>query len=132
MTLRELEEKINKIEELEETIILDDYGYYEGKKYTRDDLPKISELKEYYERNKKKLLSKGITIEDCSRMIAFCIEAEEGVLSGQSYEYEGRSLTRANLKEIRDLKKHYESLKIRLEHNIKPGIKVFRLYGNDL
>lgn len=132
MTLRETEEKIKKIEELEETIILDYYGYYEGKKYTRDDLPKIAQLKEHYEKNRKRLLSKGITVEDCSRMIALCIEAEEAVLAGQAYEYEGRSLTRANLKEIRDLKKYYESLKIRLENNIKPGIKIFRVYGNNL
>ncbi|QNM15506.1 DUF6148 family protein [Fusobacterium hominis] len=127
MTLREIEEKIEDLEYLQEQIILEGYGYYQGKKY--DNLEKIQELEEFYKKKRTQLLSRSMTVEDCNRMIAFCIEAEEAVLAGQEYEYEGRTLTRANLREIQELKGYYQREKIRLENNIKPGIRIYRLYG---
>jgi hypothetical protein len=43
----------------------------------------------------------GITLAQAETQLAAYIEAETKVLTGQSYEFNGRSLTRANLAEIR-------------------------------
>lgn len=131
MTIRELEEKIETLELLEENIILDGYGYFEGKKYTVEDNEKIKQLKELYKKRRSELINKSLTIEDCNRMISFCIEAEEAVLAGQEYEYEGTKLTRANLSEIIVLKEYYIKEKYRLETGTKRGIKMWRVYGNN-
>lgn len=115
MTIRELEEKIETLEKLEENIILNGYGYFEGTKYTEEDNEKITKLKELYQKRRSDLINKPLTIEDCNRMIAFCIEAEEAVLAGQEYEFEGTRLTRANLNDILKLKDYYIKEKHRLE-----------------
>lgn len=44
----------------------------------------------------------GITLDQADSRLTEYINAESAVLSGQSYSIGGRSLTRANLKEIRD------------------------------
>lgn len=44
----------------------------------------------------------GITLADAEARLAEYMAAETKVLSGQSYTIAGRSLTRANLKEIQD------------------------------
>lgn len=43
----------------------------------------------------------GITLSQAETQLAAYIAAEIKVLSGQSYEFQGRSLTRADLSEIR-------------------------------
>lgn len=131
MTIRELEEKIETLEKLEENIILNGYGYFEGNKYTEEDNEKIEKLKELYKKKRSELVNKPLTIEDCNRMIAFCIEAEEAVLAGQEYEFEGTKLTRAELSEIIKLKEYYIKEKHRLETGTKRGIKMWRAYGSN-
>lgn len=131
MTIRELEEKIRTLEELEDNIVLDGYGFYEGKKYTKEHSNKIKELKELYKSRRSEQINKPLTIEDCNRMIAFCIEAEEAVLAGQEYEYEDTRLTRADLSKIIALKEYYIKEKHRLENGIKRGIKMWRAYGRN-
>ncbi len=42
----------------------------------------------------------GITLEQAQTQLDKYLMAETKVLSGQAYEFSGRSLTRANLKEI--------------------------------
>ncbi len=42
----------------------------------------------------------GITLEQAQAQLDKYLTAETKVLSGQAYEFSGRSLTRANLKEI--------------------------------
>lgn len=42
----------------------------------------------------------GITLEQAQAQLDKYLEAETKVLSGQAYEFAGRSLTRANLREI--------------------------------
>lgn len=44
----------------------------------------------------------GITLADAETKLALWMAAEEKVASGQSYSIGGRSLTRANLREIRE------------------------------
>lgn len=130
MTLRECEERLEEIDKLEQDIILDGYGYLDGKKYSSEDTEKIKKLREYIEAKREKLIQ-PLTIEDCKRMIALCVEAEEQVLGGQQYEFEGRKLTRANLREIRDLKEYYQKEQYRLETGTKRGIKMYRVFPNN-
>lgn len=44
----------------------------------------------------------GITLVQAEQRLADYMAAEEKVLSGQAYSIAGRSLTRANIKEIRE------------------------------
>lgn len=44
----------------------------------------------------------GITLQQAENQLAAYLAAETAVLSGQSYSIGGRSLTRANLSDIRD------------------------------
>lgn len=43
----------------------------------------------------------GITLEQAETKLNAYLEAETNVLAGQSYQFQGRTLTRANLSEIR-------------------------------
>ena len=43
----------------------------------------------------------GITLSQAETQLVSYLEAETKVLAGQSYDFNGRSLTRANLSEIR-------------------------------
>lgn len=43
----------------------------------------------------------GITLSQAETQLAAYLAAETKVLSGQSYQFQGRTLTRANLNEIR-------------------------------
>lgn len=131
-SIKEYEEKIEDLEALEDSIILDGFGYYEGKKYTAADQENIVKLKEKYQKKRFEAINTPLTIEDCSRIIKICNEAEEAVLSGQEYEYEGRRLTRVNLDEIRSLKDSYIKEKYRLENGVDQGIKIYRAFGNNL
>ena len=53
-------------------------------------------------------------------MVALYIAAEKAVLNGQSYTIAGRSLTRANLPEIRAGRKDWE-LKVQSENAVAQG-----------
>lgn len=45
-----------------------------------------------------------------TEMVALYITAEKAVLNGQSYTINGRSLTRANLKEIREGREYWQGI----------------------
>jgi len=44
----------------------------------------------------------GITLEQAETKLNEYLEAESKILANQSYEFQGRRLNRANLKEVRD------------------------------
>lgn len=124
MTLRECEEKLKELNTAEDEIILYGYTHIEGEKLEEKDLTKVNLLKEKYTKLKEEIISKPLTITDCSRMIKLCIEAEESVLAGKEYELEGRKLVRADLAEILRLKIYYQKEKERLEQGLPNGSRI--------
>lgn len=124
MTLRECEEKLKELNTVEDEIILYGYAHMDGEKLKNEDLPKLKLLKEKYTKLKDEIISKPLTITDCSRMIKLCIEAEESVLAGKEYELEGRKLVRADLAEILRLKTYYQKEKERLEQGLSTGSRI--------
>lgn len=124
MTLRECEEKLKELNAAEDEIILYGYTHIDGEKLEEGDLTKINLLKEKYTKLKEEIISKPLTIADCSRMIKLCIEAEESVLAGKEYELEGRKLVRADLAEILRLKTYYQKEKGRLEQGLPTGSRI--------
>lgn len=129
--IKNYEDKIEELENVEDEIILYGYAYFEGNRFEKKDIPQIQELIKKYKQRKEELIEKPLTTSDCNRMIKLCIQAEESVLAGQEYEYEGRKLVRANLPEIRQLKEYYIKEKDRIENGIKRGIKFMRAYGSN-
>lgn len=63
-------------------------------------------------------------------MLALYITAEETVLTGQSYQIKDRTLTRANLREIRKGRAEWSTLVGRLEHG--GGVRSRRVIPRDL
>ncbi|EHO83669.1 MULTISPECIES: hypothetical protein [Fusobacterium] len=124
MTLRECEEKLKELNTAEDEIILYGYAHIDGEKLKNEDLSKLTLLKEKYTKLKDEIISKPLTIADCSRMIKLCIEAEESVLAGKEYELEGRKLVRADLAEILRLKTYYQKEKERLEQGLSTGSRI--------
>lgn len=127
MTLKECEDKIAEYMEAEEDVALYGYCYINGKRFEREDIPNIREAKKLWEERREKLLNKKLTVTDCQRMILLCREAEESVLEGKEYEFEGRRLTRSDLSEILRLKKYYETEKERIEAGIEKGRYAYRI-----
>lgn len=124
MTLRECEEKLKELSTAEDEIILHGYAHIDGERLEKEALPKIKLLKEKYTKLKDEIVSKPMTIADCSRMIKLCIEAEESILSGKEYELEGRKLVRADLAEVLRLKIYYQKEKDRLEQGLPTGSRM--------
>ena len=124
MNLRECEEKLKELNTAEDEIILYGYAHIDGEKLKNEDLSKLTLLKEKYTKLKDEIISKPLTIADCSRMIKLCIEAEESVLAGKEYELEGRKLVRADLAEILRLKTYYQKEKERLEQGLSTGSRI--------
>lgn len=124
MTLRECEEKLKELNTAEDEIILYGYAHIDGEKLKNEDISKLTLLKEKYTKLKDEIISKPLTIADCSRMIKLCIEAEESVLAGKEYELEGRKLVRADLAEILRLKTYYQKEKERLEQGLSTGSRI--------
>lgn len=124
MTLRECEEKLKELNTVEDEIILYGCAHMDGEELKNEDLPKLKLLKEKYTKLKDEIISKPLTIADCSRMIKLCIEAEESVLAGKEYELEGRKLVRADLAEILRLKTYYQKEKERLEQGFSTGSRI--------
>ena len=127
MTLKECEDKIAEYLEAEEDVALYGFCYINGKRFEREEVPRIREAKKLWEQRKNEILSKKLTAEDCQRMILLCREAEESVLEGKEYEFEGRHLTRADLSEILRLKKYYEAEKERIEVGLEKGRYAYRI-----
>lgn len=71
---------------------------------------------------------KEFEIEHCREMLRLYYEAERTVLTGgQSYQIDGRVLSRANLSDIRAAIKDYENRLNRLER----GSRIGRVYSVD-
>ena len=58
----------------------------------------------------------GITLEEAKRHLAIWLEAEAEIATSQSYTIGSRSLTRANLKEVREQIKYWQSKVAELEN----------------
>lgn len=127
MTLKDYEDKIAEYIEAEEDIALYGYCYINGKRFEREELPRIREAKEVCERRVKELLNETLTIEKCQRMILLCRDAEEKVLEGKECELEGKHLTRSDLSEILFLKKHYETELERIKAGLEKGRYAYRI-----
>lgn len=63
----------------------------------------------------------GITLAQAEAKLTLWMDAEDRVASGQSYTINGRSLTRANLKEIRETITYWNSMVQRLTRG---GVRV--------
>lgn len=66
-------------------------------------------------------------LERAEEMLGLYYEAEKKVLLGQSYEIDGRKITRANIKEIRNGIELYEGKVARLKSGRKPGVRITSL-----
>jgi hypothetical protein len=63
-------------------------------------------------------------------MLSLYLAAEEAVLTGQSYSIGNRSLTRANLGEIRKARQEWETTVARLTNGTR-GARVMRVVPRD-
>lgn len=72
-----------------------------------------------------------ITIEEARSTLRMWIEAERAVATGQSYKIGTRSLTRANLADIRESIQFWRKEIARLEAK-QSGARVFRAVPRDL
>lgn len=102
------EERLRDIEQAEEDLILHGSAYIDGVEITEDNKEKLEKLKELWLKRKNEILEKPITIEVCNRYIKLYLEAEEAILSSQSYTIDGRVLTRANLTEVKRARREWE------------------------
>lgn len=74
-----------------------------------------------------------MTLSEANEMLQLWIEAEKAVSTGQSYSIGGRSLTRVNMKEIREAQRYWESEIYRLKNNVNSrGARVLRAVLRDL
>lgn len=74
-----------------------------------------------------------MTLAEANEMLQLWIEAEKAVSTGQSYSIGGRSLTRVNMKEIREAQRYWESEIYRLQNNVNSrGARVLRVVPRDL
>ena len=74
-----------------------------------------------------------MTLAEANEMLQLWIEAEKAVSTGQSYSIAGRSLTRVNMKEIREAQRYWESEIYRLQNNVNSrGARVLRVVPRDL
>lgn len=74
----------------------------------------------------------GITIELAKEMLDLWIEAERKVTTGQSYKIGSRTLTRANVSDIRNSINYWRNEVDRLENGGGRGAKVLRGLPLDL
>lgn len=61
----------------------------------------------------------GITLQQAETQLAAYLEAETKVLGGQAYSIGGRSMTRANLREIREGIVHWNTLVQQLSASVQ-------------
>jgi hypothetical protein len=72
-------------------------------------------------------------LDEAKAMLEMWINAEKAVSTGQSYSIGGRSLTRVDMKEIREAQQYWESQIYKLEHGITSrGARVLRVIPRDL
>lgn len=74
-----------------------------------------------------------MTLQEANEMLKLWIDAEKAVTSGQSYSIAGRSLTRVNMKEIREAQQYWQGEVYKLQHNLSVrGARVLRVIPRDL
>ena len=69
---------------------------------------------------------------EAQRRLQLWLDAEEAVASGQSYAIGPRSVTRADLAEIRQRITYYSALVDKLEAGRGTGVSVFRVMPRDI
>lgn len=67
----------------------------------------------------------GIDLTQAETALAAWIAADAAVATGQSYSIAGRSLTRANAKEIRENIDYWDAKVKKLSNNPTGGIRIF-------
>lgn len=72
------------------------------------------------------------TLQEARNMLNMWIEAEKAVATSQSYTIGSRSLTRANLAEIRKSIEYWRNEVAALEHGNSNGRRVVRVIPRDL
>lgn len=73
----------------------------------------------------------GKTLKECQRKYQLYSDAEEAVLTGKSYEIEGRKLTRENLSEIRKGMQYWENECNRIGNGISGRARAFRVIAKN-
>ena len=128
------ESKILEIEEAEEDLILYGYAWVAGVKFLKsnpDDMKKLEELKEHYQKKVNEILDTKITAQECERYIRLYLEAEEAVLKGQEYTIDGQNLKRADLEQIRKGRIWWENKKAQIESGTGEGIRFFQIVTHE-
>ena len=74
----------------------------------------------------------GITVERAKEYLEIWLDAEKAVATGQSYKIGSRSLTRANLSDIRDSIRYWRNELEKLESGRGSGARVLRVVPRDL
>ena len=128
------ESKLLGIEEAEEDLILYSYAWVAGVKFLKsnpDDMKKLEELKEHYQKKVNEILDTKITAQECERYIRLYLEAEEAVLKGQEYTIDGQNLKRADLEQIRKGRIWWENKKAQIESGTGEGIRFFQIVPHE-
>ena len=128
------ESKLLEIEEAEEDLILYGYAWIVGVKFLKsnpDDMKKLEELKEHYQKKVNEILDTKITAQECERYIRLYLEAEEAVLKGQEYTIDGQNLKRADLEQIRKGRIWWENKKAQIESGTGEGIRFFQIVPHE-
>lgn len=128
------ESKLLEIEEAEEDFILYGYAWVAGVKFLKsnpDDIKKLEELKEHYQKKVNEILDTKITAQECERYIRLYLEAEEAVLKGQEYTIDGQNLKRADLEQIRKGRIWWENKKAQIESGTGEGIRFFQIVPHE-
>lgn len=73
---------------------------------------------------------RGISYETAKQKLEMWLKAEDAIALSQSYTIEGRSLTRANLAEVRQAIEYWGDLVSRMEQGVQ-GIKLQRVMPCD-
>jgi hypothetical protein len=128
------ESKLLEIEEAEEDLILYGSAWVAGVKFLKsnpDDMKKLEELKEHYQKKVNEILDTKITAQECERYIRLYLEAEEAVLKGQEYTIDGQNLKRADLEQIRKGRIWWENKKAQIESGTGEGIRFFQIVPHE-
>lgn len=74
---------------------------------------------------------KGITKDIAEQKLKLWLDAENAVALSQSYTIEGRSLTRANLSEIRQMIEYWGNIVDKFDTDNASGIRIQRIIPKD-
>lgn len=74
---------------------------------------------------------RGITKDIAEQKLKLWLDAENAVALSQSYTIEGRSLTRANLSEIRQMIEYWGNIVDKFDTDNASGIRIQRIIPKD-